>query len=899
MSKAKIRWITTFALAVLCIFTLGLAISALSVGRTAKAAPAVYSPSTIFAKTGDADVGASVAEDKEDSYVQFKFTANEGDRVEYRRDLALKWFVADEENAQKYEAPAEGQLVNPGKAAHFSMTFAFGEIKFQSFDITFQSAEENVTKDGQTKNALHFAYADSVLTVAVRDAQFKEGDTDASANIHTIANATADLKFELIENEDVPGEFDVLLTEGDGDAASIGTFTNIGGYFMEYRSTSATSPQLPMLFEATMPENIAEGTEQTLLFKELNGQSFVLNDSGSVVDNAPAVLVINEKIYSFRLGQRFDLSYELIDVCDQYVSVTRQYYMLKYATAEEEEAEAAEETQNYLKPSKDDYSTLYLNKTFFMPTEEEVLEEVEIDGETFDRAYVSIRFLLDDGTDENDTYVYLTWYADPEADAVDTKGNEGVEAVVEYKCPVCGKVISEEEFNNAEAEATCTGEKTNPDYDETATEGDAAEKTLPCTAKILEYERQAVTNYFDYIVVDRKVEGPFFTGLTANKDTKTNDADWTQTVDPETGKDALGRYQEQVDEAAEKLSAGDGAYFYLPSLETLIGSNYADYRNLRFSIYYFKPNATDGSTASSATSLRYNNLRFEVDQVGLYTFRIIAQDAAGNTMKYFDKDRDLVTVTASNVFDIDGIPEFTFEIGYEGPSIEKPGSQTKGYNKQNYTISSFDIVALEGYNTEYTLYSFQAAEEGQKSYSADELIEIFDEITDLKKGNDLFNEDNKDKVAGGVKFSELAGRLEKEIQKYDPAVSEDDAKWDETDNAYEWDPESSLSFTPQEIGLYVVGIKVTDGTYPGLTSYAYKVIEITNESDVLYGSSNWIENNTTAIILFAISAALLIAIILLLVIKPNEKNLEEVDLSALKGAKKKTDKAPQKDEEKK
>lgn len=885
MSKAKLRLITVFALAVLCIFTLGFAVSALSSGRTAYAA--TYSPSSIFEEVDGAKVGASEAGDGETSYVQF--TLKTGNRVEFRRDLALKWFVADEEKAKTADV-SKGDLVNPGKAQYFSMTFAFGEIAFETFDITFQSAEENVTKDGQTTNSLHFAYDSETesLTVAVRDSDYEKGDEDKSPK--AIAAATADLAFSLIEDKDVPGNFDVYLAQGSAEAEKIGSFTNIGGYFLEYRSTTATTSQLPMLFEAALPETAGEETAQTVLMKSLNGQTFGLNKDGVIEDNAPAVLVVNEMIYSFRLGQRCSLSYERIDVCDRSVTVERQYYMLKRETSGDGEK------RYFVKPTDSDYSALTSNSTFFMPTE----DNVDAEDENGEKAYVSIRIKLDDGTDANDTYVYLTWYADLDANVVETKGDteEGGTAhqqVVGYNCsdPNCshykenGAYYTVKDYEKLEKDATCTGTVT------TKEEG-GTEKKEACTKKVSEYAAVKESNYFDYIVVDREAEGPHFKGLEARKkdeddgnggtlDKNSNVSTWTPN---EEGKTPVDVYQTKVAEAAEDVSAGDGSYFYLPSLETLIGSNYADYRNLRFSIYYLKPSAVAGSSASSATSLRYNNLRFEVDEVGPYTFRVIAQDAAGNVMKYYDKDGELVTVTASNVYDIEGIPEFTFDIGYTGPTIEKPGSQTTAYNKQDYTISGFDVVALEGYDAEYKLYSFAAAEEGQKAYSAEDLVAVLDEVKE-----DLFDETNKDNVLeNGEKYSALTGRMEK-INVYDPNVTEKDSKWDDTDNDYEWDPESSLSFTPQAVGLYVVEIAVTDGTYPGYTAHAYKVIEVTNESDILYGSSNWIRNNTTAIILFAISAVLLVAIILLLVVKPNEKNLEEVDLSTLKGVKKRKDKS--------
>ncbi len=949
MSKAKLRWITILALAILCVFTLGFALAALPGGRTAHAASTTISdPTDIFDDIDGAEVDFSEF-DGNASYVQFALKT--GSSVRYRRDLALKWFVSAGEKTEY-----DGTLMNPGKSDHFTMQFSFapvsyetrtagenvykicprcgygeaeGEndltegvnvcticgldlaspVQFDEFDITFQSAEENVTKEGQTTNALHFEYklpedaeegAEKQLKVFVRNSEFdKDEDVDDPDAATIIGDLSADLKFELEEVEENPGDFTVFLTQGTGEREEIGTFTNIGGYFMEYRSTSSSTPQFPMTFEATMPGFDASALDekyrdcddvrQFLFMKDLNGQSFMAgfsdetNHTGPrIEDNAPAVLVINEKIYSFRLGKRFSLSYEAIDVCDESVTVTRQYYMLKKEAdpveGETEGETPAEGNKHYVKPTDSDYSTLSTTSTYFLPTDDE--DEV---------AYVSIRFKLHDYNDANDTYVYLTWYADLDAEVVKPMGDDNYTKLVGYNCsdPNCsnhkedGYAYSVADHEKLSQDATCTG---------TVTTGEGDDKTTtPCTKKVSEYEKvEEHNNYFDYIIVNRIDEavkgpiGPKYLGVKTEEvadldhpgsSKGVNTPDWDKD-----GKNALNDYQNEVDNAAEDLSAGDGAYFYLPSLQNIIGSEYADYRNLRFSIYYFKPGAEDGDSPSSATSLRYNNLRFEVDKVGHYVFRVIAQDGDGNAMKYYDEDGDLVTLTSSNVFEIEGIPQFEFDIGYTGPTIEEAGKQSIGYNKQSYSISSFDIVALEGYETEYKLYTFKNTDlaSGQKAYSYEELVKLFDEIKDEIDLN-----------------GELGSRLAA-IREYDDTVTEKDDRWDDTDNDYAWDPESSLSFTPQAVGYYVVEIAVTDGTYPGLNAHAYKVIEITNEADVLYGSSNWIKNNTTAIILFAVSAVLLIAIILLLVIKPNEKNLSEVDLSELKGVKKRTDKPKKK-----
>ena len=171
---------------------------------------------------------------------------------------------------------------------------------------------------------------------------------------------------------------------------------------------------------------------------------------------------------------------------------------------------------------------------------------------------------------------------------------------------------------------------------------------------------------------------------------------------------AVKDYQKDLDIAAEKTSAGTGAYIYLPSLRNLIKSDYAGYRNLKFSIYYFKPSQSEGASASSQTSLNYNALKIEVTEKGIYKFRVLAQDSSNNAMQYY-LDGNLVNVTGSNIWDIEGIPEFSFTIDYKGPTIEDTEEQSLGYRNDTYKFGSFDVVALTGYQTEYKLYRYNSA----------------------------------------------------------------------------------------------------------------------------------------------------------------------------------------------
>ena len=745
MNKTKFRSITMIALAVLAAFMLSLAVAFMP----HKEARADYSPTGIFSSGSGTTVSSGTQGDI--SYVQFAHNT-ENSSVYFRRDLALKWYTA---------AAPTSELSNPGEVAYFSLRFSFSSLSFSSYTISFESEEENISKEAKSVNSVIFRSDETGrVTVAVKNAAEQDEEDWSAEGVEV--DVLSDVILTLDETDCAIGEFAVYV-----NGEFVGKITNIGGYYMEYFSSAATTPRTPITF--TLDSFAAEEKSQTLYVKELNGQSFELED-GMIVDNAAPVLVVNEKIYAYTLGQRFSLTYQAIDVCDTSVSVSRYYAML---------AEPNEEGE-YTKPADSDYKTL-TTSTFFMPSGDSVEEE---------RQYVSIRISLDDGrevSDEEEQFVYLSWYA--AENAVVTMG-EGEEAL-------------------------------------------------------------------NYILVDRDKEAPYYIGITAEEESKTN------TVSA-AAREAFAAFQEEVDAASEGLSAGSGAYFYLPSLRGMIASDYADYRNLSFSVYYYKQSQQEGDSASSAASLSYNSLRFEIDEPGKYVFRILASDSSGNTMKYY-YDGSLVALSSSNIWEIDEIPEFSFTVGYDGATIEDPDEQSLGYRGNKYTVEEFEIIAVTGYETEYTLYrldeSLVPSAMGSLVYS--------DLVTNAKE---YFEGDLADALV--------------EIKTYNSEISEDDEAWDRTDNKYQWNPTSSLSFVPDEAGYYIVKLIVSEAAMPGRNATAYQVIDVRNPIDTPPDSTYWLENNIASVVLFSISGVLLILVILLAVVKPSDQTVSDVDLEKLKGKKK-------------
>lgn len=741
MTKTKLRTITIAALSFLLVLLLSLAAG--MVMPRASASAEEYTPTNIFSVGTNTTM--SPTEEDGTEYIAFEHSGN-GAAAHYRHDLALKWFSSEE------------------GASYFSLTIAFPEIAFSEYTISFESAEENVSEDEIAENALVFANGEEGTSCYVVNAQGEKGEEVA-------AGLTGDLEITFDEEDCTSGEFSVYV-----NGTKAGTFTNIGGYYMEYLSSASDTPRTPISFECTT----LSGESQKVLVKQLNGQSFALNEEGNVVDDTAPVLVVNSEVYPFRLGQKFDLDYEAIDVCDNTVTVSREYYMARFT-----------EDGNYRIPTDDDYDTL-TTSTWFMPSGDSE-EEVQ---------YVSIRFMLDDGrdgADEEETPVYLVWYA-------------------------------------AEGASVTFG---------------AGENTL------------------GYILVDRAEEGPVYNGLTADAATTENvkaadEADVNGNGDKEEALlDVLAaEYQAAVDRAAENASAGDGAYFYLPSLRNLISSEGCDYRDLTFNVYYYSQSQTADDSASSATSLAYNRLRFEIDEPGRYVFRVLASDNAGNGMMYY-LDGQLVTVSSSNIWDIEEIPEFSFTVGYDGARVTDPEEQDLGYRDTTYDIEDFEIIAVSGYETKYELFRLD-----ENSLPAD--LQGVSYTSLVSNAKEYFDGD----------WAQYLVR----IDPFNSDVDEDDPLWDRTDNRYEWDDED-LTFVPNEAGYYVVKLTVTEPSMPGRTVTAYQVIDVRNPIDTLPDATYWLENNVAAVVLFCISGVLLIILVVLFVIKP-KKSVDEVDVKSLKGAKK-------------
>lgn len=408
-----------------------------------------------------------------------------------------------------------------------------------------------------------------------------------------------------------------------------------------------------------------------------------------------------------------------------------------------------------------------------------------------------------------------------------------------------------------------------------------------------------------YIPVDRNQDGATYTYIQANKATGEN-----KIVNETEYTSAKEAFEESLAEAAKDVYAGSNSYIYFPSFKWMIGDNNG-YRNLRFTISYKTPSADSASTSSN---LSYNALKLSASSAGKYEFKIFANDKAGNTMQYY-LDGELVSVSASNVWDIEEIPSFTFEIENKGLKIEDGSSVSSRKDTQildkTYNLDSIDVVGANNLKEDYKLFKVDRSKyndglDANKQLTAADLYAVtYEQIQskiDLKKIGDYDDYFDMYLTAYASALAQEVGAtaaadIEKikscfiAIDEYDSRITEENAasEW-EAYNKYHWNPESR-SFKTVEEGSYLILADYWESELAASQRVAaYKVIVVQSKADVIEGDNNWLKDNVVSVVLFSIAGVMLILIIILLLIKPSDETLEDVDAAAAKTKEKKNKK---------
>ena len=394
----------------------------------------------------------------------------------------------------------------------------------------------------------------------------------------------------------------------------------------------------------------------------------------------------------------------------------------------------------------------------------------------------------------------------------------------------------------------------------------------------------------DYIVLNRNTVGPKF-------------SEWTETD--------VTDYNAKVQKNADKISAGSNAKVELPSLSWLISDENNGYQALQFTISYKTPSSSSAQTSSNLDS---GALRISASTAGKYEFKVFANDVAGNAMMVEDEDGKPVEVTTSNVWDLDKIPSFTFNVAAKGIKTDD-GEDTDTLDSvlldETYTMGSIDVVGATSEKSSYALYKLNIGRyDGEGVISTDKFSGI--KFAALQKELSTLVKAEIDKegvTANTIDFKALikqayinlvasaigdepaaVAKIFVEIAEYDDRITEEnETAWAASDNKYNWDADSQ-SFTAAESGLYLILADYWDDEMLYVDhAPAYQLVEVESEADVIKGETEWLKNNIVSVILFAIAGVMLILIIILLLVKPSDETLEDVDEKVVSKRKQATD----------
>lgn len=730
-----------------------------------------------------------------------------------------------------------------GQAQYLSLDFSFKTLDFNTVTIKVENESSLATEAGKTANSVVFKNTDGVISVAV----VSDGmEASAAEYKPTSIAANTAIQLRLAEDENEAYDaFSVYLNDGTNDL-DIGTFAHMGANFGDYQYADSSNEKESM-YPLQIKVEAAQDEEVVIYLDQINGQRFdnVVEDSGvkKVKDTAAPVLVVNEDVNSFMLGAAFSLQYEKIDVLQKSsLTETKKYY--QYNPADEApEYDSTSLTYNNTLTT----STYFLDTVYYVDGEGNIVD-ADAEGakptsvyQQNGAEYVAIRFTLGDN-----------------AFNVSTEGAEYAKAI----------------------------------YDLSWYAEDAAVKTLT------QGEGESAVST-DFILVDRNTDGPSYKYIVA-EDGKNVLVDENGEENEAVLEDLVNEYNAQLATAAETVYGGSNDYIYFPSMDWLMDDNNG-YRNLKFTICY--KTATKASQNSS--NLSYNGLKLSASEAGLYEFKILANDEAGNAMQYY-LDGELVDVTSSNIWDIEEIPSFSYEIKNQGIKVKNEDDEddtdrmdTQILN-ETYTLSGITILGASNQKTAYALYRVDLDKYNKTLTEDDEALlqkhlvaitykQLREALaTELASVNDKYNGDYFAMyidVYAGLLAEEVEGDQAKikacfeAVDPYNEKITESDEGW--ANNKLEWKKSGENSFLTAEEGEYLILADYWDSLLPTVSrTAAYKLIVVESEADVIKGETEWLKNNLVSVILFSVAAVMLILIIILLLIKPSDETLEDVDAKA-------------------
>ncbi|MBD5584760.1 MAG: hypothetical protein HDQ88_06730 [Clostridia bacterium] len=805
MKSVKIKLSLIIALALATVISLCAFLFTTLAKAERKVSP---SGSSIFTTAAGAKIWASDEKEEDNAHYTMFALVNNGDSVNYRKDLAYNW-IANTESIPEGENP---EIAFNGDERWFNMTIGFDKpnetLGFEKFVITFESQQYYQTKDGKTTNYLIFTPVEGnsdLVEVYVAHKTPDDEDMDKAINNETVKSlgqvSYGNIKIEFTDSAN--GNYDLKITSGSTELTGTGdkAFTNIGKTYAK-RSTSTTNPVTPMSFKAIFPTEEVDGEEvevsghgnALMVLYELNGQSFKLDGAskqtddggehwagGTINDETPPVLCLDKGVPFINYNGEITFDYTVIDVVTSSPSLTTSYFMLTDTQAKDGNFTPVykEDGGIYRKVTDSDDQYMIPHVAHYLPVKDTDYNSSVYDENFEVKGAVKIVLKLTDTTSDGgqSTYVLLDWYV-PENNLIKLNGDENKK----------------------------------------------------------------------YIAVATDNLGVTF-GYTQNGQSNPDDNTW---------KEKVADYQAEVTEAAQDLQAGSKNYFYLPSVENLLADNATAYSDLTFSIYY-KANGSN----QQATSKKANELSINLNRVGKYRFTIYANDAQNNKMYYFKlngEEWEKVEFETGDIWNMydekDGtdfedtrkyLPWFEFNVDSAEFSIEDPDEQSTAYVGSSYTPDSFDINTVN-YSTSYELYQFENSLYAEANNGVAMLYEDF----------------IKNKATVLDDYSRYFTRI-----RTTSSLKEGTADYEKF-NDYGWNG-SSLTFTPQSDNAFYLIVCTVTSKDTQETKTAYMGIAAAPKVEPLQGEDTWVEDNLTSIILLSIAGASLVGIVLLLVIKPKNK----------------------------
>ncbi len=830
MKKTNKKLITLLLSGMLGVAALGVGLmktDVVSAEETATTPTAeTYKLVNIFSSSDPSVIGAE-KKNADDTAETAKFSLSKGDKVEFRRNLALKWFDK-----------AEGAIKE--QAQYFSMKFALKNTNFDELSIVMESESTTANEESKAVNKVTFTKTEGSedLTVFVNGVEYA-----------TKIVATDDMTLTLSETSGAEyGTYNVLLNN-----TKIGEFTNIGANYAAYTEKK----MVPLTIISEKKEGAAAAEDAVVYLYELNNQSFdniVTEKSGDkdvkmVPDDAAPVIVINDKIADgLLIGTAFAYySPTVIDVMPSSNSkiTKREFYQWNPAdtavtyNTEMKSSHYFMDTTYYLAGGTA-YATEEAAKASGQEYTPTTVYKTNLNENGENAEYLSVKYTVQDNSmvDAKTTKVYeLAWYAEDSAKE-DKNGTDYV-------------------YLNKKSEGA---------YYTYITLDDANRKN---------------------VVAD---QAGFDTAVAKYQAALANVAESsTVSVGSNSSFDfpSLAWF---INDNNGYRNLKFVICYKSPSSTSTKSTSLLDYNRIRLSVteegyYECKIYAVDAANNSmkyyldgELVTVNSTNI-WDIEEIPTFSYTITRKGVSIKT------DSDLASKRTDDV-EFNG--KYS---GFSDPTVIGMSSKKSAYALYKIDTSIYndklDANATQLSHSILTSVTYASikTEIDKRLANQDELNEILKEGDYFSLYLDIYAEKlaislgiNKDHA----KFAQTKQDLKDcfvRIDAYDSSITENDLGWDT--NKFKWNA-SSKSFEAVERCEYIIFADYYEKDLATQRIAAYKVIEVEAEEDVNYIKTKWIDNkdNVTSLILFSIAGVMFVMIIILLLVKPSEETLDDVEEEA-------------------